>query len=177
MPSSIQGHLTSKIVSHARSYSIQRHLPFKVALHPKLLPSKIVFHPRSSSIQGCLPSKVIFNPRLSSIQGYLPSKVVFHLRLFSIQGWQKVLQSWHIGIDLLAISCQFKYFLVTKIQSYAIICRSASDKKVITSSNDHSRVNCSLGLVEVVPITSSWLQVLGCHSVWASTGSTWWSPH
>ena len=35
------------------------------------LPSKVVFHPGSSSIQGHLPSKVIFYPRSSSIQGCL----------------------------------------------------------------------------------------------------------
>ena len=50
------------------------------------LPSKVVFHRRSSSIEGLLPSKVVFHQRSSSIKGRLPSKVVFHRRLYFIKG-------------------------------------------------------------------------------------------
>ena len=52
----------------------------------KFLPwnTKVVFHRRSSSIDGCLPSKVIFHWRSSSIECRLPSKVVFHHRSSSI---------------------------------------------------------------------------------------------
>ena len=50
------------------------------------VPSKVVFHQRSSSIKGCLPSKVVFHERSSSIKGCLPSKVVFHQRPHSIKG-------------------------------------------------------------------------------------------
>ena len=81
-PSSIQGHLPSKVVLNPRSSSIQGHLPSTVFSHPRSSsikgcpPSMIILHPKSSSIQGCLPSQIVFYRRLSSIQGHLPSKVV-----------------------------------------------------------------------------------------------------
>ena len=46
--------------------------------------SKVVFHSRLSSNQGCFPSYVVFHPRLSSIQGCLTLNVIFHPRLLSI---------------------------------------------------------------------------------------------
>ena len=49
------------------------------------LPSMGVFHPKSSSIKGCLWSKVIFHRRLWYIKGCLPSKIFFHQRLSSIK--------------------------------------------------------------------------------------------
>ena len=86
--SSNQCRLPSKVV---RLSFIQDYLPSKVIFHQ----SSILFHPRSSSIQGRLtskvasiqdrrPSKVIFYPRLSSIQGCLPSRDIFHLKWSSI---------------------------------------------------------------------------------------------
>ena len=44
------------------------------------LPSKVVFHQRSSSIEGHFLSKVVFHQRLSSFKGYLQYKVFFNLR-------------------------------------------------------------------------------------------------
>ena len=52
--------------------------PLKAASTKGRLPSKVVFHQRSSSIKGCLPSKGVFRQRSTSIKGRLPSKVVFH---------------------------------------------------------------------------------------------------
>ena len=37
------------------------------------LPSKVVFHQRSSSIEACLPTKLVFHQRLSSTEGHLPT--------------------------------------------------------------------------------------------------------
>ena len=68
----IKGCLPSKVVFHQRSSSMEG-----------CLSSKVVFHWRSSSIKGCLPSKVVFHKRPSSIKGHLPSMVVFHWRLSS----------------------------------------------------------------------------------------------
>ena len=68
--------LPSKVVFHQRSSSI------KGVIYQRLcLSSKAVFHQRVSSINGHLLSKVAFYQRLSSIKGCLPSKVVFHQRL------------------------------------------------------------------------------------------------
>ena len=50
------------------------------------LPSKVVYHQRSSSIKSHLPSKVVFHQRLSSIKGHHPSKVIFHQKSSSIKG-------------------------------------------------------------------------------------------
>ena len=46
---------------------------------PKLrLPSKVVFHRRSSSTVGRLPPWVVFHWRSSSIESHLPPKIVLH---------------------------------------------------------------------------------------------------
>ena len=71
-----KGRLPSKFVFHQRSSSIKDRLP-----------SKFVFHQRSSSIKGRLPSKVVFYQRQSSIKGCLASKVVFHQRMSCIKGY------------------------------------------------------------------------------------------
>ena len=47
---------------------------------------KVIFHWRLSSIEACLPLMVIFHWRLSSVEGCLPSKVLVHLRSFSFGG-------------------------------------------------------------------------------------------
>ena len=50
------------------------------------LPTKVVFHQRLSSIEGCLPSKVILHWRVSFNEVRLPSKAIFHQKLSSIKG-------------------------------------------------------------------------------------------
>ena len=52
------------------------------------IPSKLVFHQKSSCIKGPLPSKVVIHHRSSFIQGCFPSRVVFHQRSSSIKGHQ-----------------------------------------------------------------------------------------
>ena len=67
-------HLPSMVVFHRRSSSIEG-----------CLPSKVVFHRRSSSIKGCFPSKFVFRQRVSSIKGRLPSNVIFRQRSSSVK--------------------------------------------------------------------------------------------
>ena len=80
-----------KFISHQRPSSINGHLPSKVVFHQRLssikgcLSSKIVFYQRSSSIKDCPPSKVVIRQGLSYIEGRLPSKIVFHQWLSSIK--------------------------------------------------------------------------------------------
>ena len=73
--SSLMGCLPSKVVFHWRSSFIEGRLPLMV-----------IFRRWSSSINGCLPSKAVFHSRLSSIKGRLPWKVIFYQRLYSIKG-------------------------------------------------------------------------------------------
>ena len=54
--------------------------------HPPHISPSVIFHGRSSSIEGRLPSKVIVNQRSSSSEGRHPSKVVFHQRSSLIKG-------------------------------------------------------------------------------------------
>ena len=56
-------------------FSLQRFYSIDV-----LLPSNVVFHWMSSSIECCLTWKIIFSQRMFSIKGCLPSKVLFHQR-------------------------------------------------------------------------------------------------
>ena len=62
------------VVFHQRSSSINGCYPSRVIFHERFLPSKAIINQRSSSIKGCLPSKVVFQQRLCSIKGCLPSK-------------------------------------------------------------------------------------------------------
>ena len=65
----------NSVIFHQRSSSIEG-----------CLLSKVVFFQRSSSIEGCLPSNVIFRQMLSSVKGCLPSKLVFRQRSSSVKG-------------------------------------------------------------------------------------------
>ena len=49
--------------------------------------SKVIFHPRSSSVKGPLPSKVLFHQKSSSVKGRLLSNVIF---FFGFKSWV-----WH----------------------------------------------------------------------------------
>ena len=66
-----------------------------VRASPKLcLPSKVVFRPRSSSIEGCLPLKVVFHRRVSFNGGRLLLKVVSAPKLPNRpQKWNKQISS------------------------------------------------------------------------------------
>ena len=56
---------------HWRSSCIKGRLPLKFVFLQRCLPSKVIFHQKSSSVKGRLPSKVVFSQRLSSIKGRL----------------------------------------------------------------------------------------------------------
>ena len=49
-------------------------------------PTKVIFHRRSSSTQGCLAPMVVFQQKSSSTEGRLQPMVVFHWKLFCTKG-------------------------------------------------------------------------------------------
>ena len=66
------------VIFHRRLSSIKGRPPSMVSSIEGRLPSKVVFHRRSSSIKGRLPLKVVFHQRSSS---FLPPEQLFSLGL------------------------------------------------------------------------------------------------